>query len=271
MTVTNNIRKTVKYDNKIGWLPDEDLKNEEIISKLKKEKRDGFLSFSWGVWCTSYARYNLIHNLIQLDEFEIYADTDSLKLKEGYNKQVIEDYNKQVIEKLQKVSSDRGIPFERFAPKDSEEIPHCLGLFELDAQYQEFITQGAKKYAYTKWIKKSKVKNKEDVNILEEKEDKYLVLEITVSGVPKSGAKGLKKLEDFKDNFVFEHKDTGKNLLIYNDDQIPFEFKDIDGNKVKLTEKIGSCIVPTTYELGRSEDYINLLSDESSARALYKE
>ena len=47
MTVTNNIRKTVKYDNKIGWLPDEDLKNDEIISKLKKEKRDGFLSFSW--------------------------------------------------------------------------------------------------------------------------------------------------------------------------------------------------------------------------------
>ena len=35
------------------------------------------------------------------------GDTDSLKLKEGYDKQVIDNYNKQVIEKLQKVSSDR--------------------------------------------------------------------------------------------------------------------------------------------------------------------
>ena len=197
-----------------------------------------FYRFRGGVWCTSYARYNLIHNLIQLDEFEIYADTDSLKLKEGYDKQVIDDYNISVEKKLLDVANKLHIPFSRFAPKDSEGVTHCLGLFELDAQYQEFITQGAKKYAYAKWIKKSKVKKKEDFNIIGENEDNYLIIEITVSGVPKSGAKGLKKLEDFTDNFVFKHEDTGKNLLIYNDEQIPFEFTDIDGNQILLTDKI---------------------------------
>lgn len=92
-----------------------------------------------------------------------------------------------------------------------------------------------------------------------------------MSGVPKSGAVGLKRLEDFKDDFVFEHKDTGKNLLIYNEEQKPFEFNDIEGNTVALQDKYGSCIVPTTYVLGRSTDYVNLLTDESSARARYKE
>lgn len=115
--------------------------------------------------------------------------------------------------------------------------------------YDRFITQGAKKYAF-------EIDGK---------------ISITVSGVPKKGAIGLKKLEDFKDDFVFEHKYTGKNLLIYNEEQKPFEFTDVDGNVGVLKDKFGSCIVPTTYVLGRSEDYVNLLTDESSMRAKFKE
>lgn len=141
-----------------------------------------FYRFRGGVWCTSYARYNLIHNLIQLDEYEIYADTDSLKLKEGYNKSVIENYNKQVIEKLKKVTTDLGIPFERFAPKDSKGIEHCLGLFENETKkgrsytYDRFITQAAKKYAV-------EIDGK---------------IEITVSGVPKKRCKRIKKVRRFQ-------------------------------------------------------------------------
>lgn len=254
MTVTNNIRNNVLYDNENGW-KEEDIGNKEILEKLKKEKQKGFLSFSWGTYCTSYARYNLISNLIKLDEFEIYSDTDSLKLKEGYNKKVIEDYNKHVVEKLKRVSEDLDIPFEKFAPKDSKGRNHCLGLFENETEngreftYDRFITQGAKKYAY-------EIDGK---------------ISITVSGVPKKGAIGLKNLEDFKDDFVFEHKDTGKNLLIYNEEQKTFEFTDVEGNIVTLQDKYGSCIVPTTYVLGRSMDYVNLLTDESSMRAKFKE
>lgn len=66
-----------------GWdeIP---LKNEEILEQLEKEKKQGFLSFSWGVWVTAWARNNLLENLIKLDKYVVYADTDSLKLKERF-------------------------------------------------------------------------------------------------------------------------------------------------------------------------------------------
>ena len=87
----------------------------------------------------------------------------------------------------------------------------------------------------------------------------------------KVGAKGLKNLNEFKDNFIFEYKYTHKNLLIYNDEMESFKLKDYKGNIVEVKDKSGCCLVPTTYELGKSEEYAELISDESSARAIYKE
>lgn len=50
-----------------------------------------------------------------------------------------------------------------------------------------------------------------------------------------------------------------------------FEVTDYKGNKQKINEKYGCILIPTTYELGKSEEYAELLSDYSSARAKYKE
>ena len=130
-----------------------------------------------------------------------------------------------------------------------------MGIFELETKgdnkytYDEFITQGAKKYAY-------KTDNK---------------IHITVAGVPKKGASALKTLNDFKDDFVFEYKDTGKNLLMYTEEQTPTLVTDYLGNNYKITEKSGCCILPNSYVLGKSLDYANLINDESSSRARYKE
>ena len=184
MSVTNMIRDEVVYDNVLDWLPDRELTNEEIISKLNDEKKKAFLSFAYGVWVTAYARSNLLKNVIKLDDKVVYCDTDSMKLKEGYDKSIIEDYNNFVVKKLQHVSKLLDIPFEKFAPKDSKGEKHILGVFDNDGKYDEFITQGAKKYAYTKWIDKEKIK--EDTNVQEIKGNKAKVLEITVAGVPKS-------------------------------------------------------------------------------------
>ena len=153
MCVTNNIRDEVIFDNETGW-SERTLTNEEIEKMLGYEKKKGFLSFAWGVWVTAYARYNLISNLIKLDKKVIYADTDSLKIKEGFDENVIKDYNKKVIEKLKKVSHELGINVKRFAPQDKDGKRHILGIFENETKegrkftYDEFITQGAKKYAY---------------------------------------------------------------------------------------------------------------------------
>ena len=250
MSVTNNIRDEVEYDNETGWseIP---ISNEEILKKLEEEEKTGFLSFAYGVWITAYARNNLLKNLMKLDPYVVYCDTDSLKLKEGYNKQVIEDYNKFVERKIKHVSEVLNIPLEKYAPKDIKGKERMLGLFDDDGHYKEFITQGAKKYAY---------KTEDDS------------IHITVSGVPKSGAKALKgDLNNFRNDLVFEFKDTKKNLLIYTDEQEPVEIEDYLGNKEIVNDVSGCCILPTTYILGKSQEYEHLLSDESAKRAIYNE
>ena len=234
MSVTNMIRDEVLYDNELDWT-ERELENAEIIAKLNEEKKKAFLSFAYGVWVTAYARSNLIKNVIQLDEYVVYCDTDSMKLKEGYDKTVIEKYNKFVIQKLKHVSKLLDIPYEKFSPKDSKGERHILGVFDNDGQYDEFITQGAKKYAYTKWIDKEKIK--EDTNVQEIKGKKAKVLEITVSGVPKSGALGLKNLSEFKDNFVFDFKYTNKNLLMYCENQEKCTIIDYQGNEYTVEDK----------------------------------
>ena len=250
MSVTNNIKDNVVFDNEDGW-KEVPLINEEIKALLEKEQKAGFLSFSYGVWVTAWARYNLLSNLIKFDKNVIYADTDSLKLYGNYDKMIIENYNKEVENKIKEVAKELEIDIEKFQPKDSKGIKHILGVFEHDASYDKFITQGAKKYAYI--------------------DSKDKEIHITVSGVPKKGAKALKKLEDFKDNFIFKYEDTGKNLLIYNDEMESFELEDYQGNKELINAKYGCSLVPTTYELGKSEEYAYLISDDSAKRAIFKE
>ena len=86
-----------------------------------------------------------------------------------------------------------------------------------------------------------------------------------------NGAKALKNLKDFNDDFVFSHEDTNKNLMIYNDEMYDFELTDYQGNKELLKNRYGVVCVPTTYVLGKSLEYATLISDESSERAIYNE
>lgn len=180
------------------------------------------------------------------------GDTDSIKVEnKKFDKKVIDDYNKKVEEKIRKASDDLEIPIERFKPKDVKGKERMLGIFDHDADYKEFITQGAKKYAYI--------------------DKKYGEIHITCSGVPKKGAKALKSLSEFKDNFVFDYKYTDKNLCVYNENMEKFTLLDYKGKSKEVTDKYGVILIPTTYELGKSEEYSNLISDESSKRAIFKE
>ena len=256
MTVTNTIRNDVTYDNVLGW-GEEELSNEKIIELLEKEKKKGFLSFSTGVWVTAYARNNLLSNLIKLDNRSLYCDTDSIKVFEGYDKNIIKEYNKKVKERIKYVSEILNIPIEKYSPKDIKGEEHLLGVFECETKgddpftYKRFITQGAKKYAI---------------------EDFKGNIKITVAGVPKKkGAKCLNKIEDFRDDLLFKSSITGKQTLIYLDEQVENELIDYQGNKYINTDKTGCCLIPCSYVLGKAIDYANLISDESSKRAIYKE
>ena len=86
------------------------------------------------------------------------------------------------------------------------------------------------------------------------------------------GVSALKgKNENFRDNLVFDFKDTNKNMIIYVENQEETILKDYKGLEYKVHDITGCSIIPTTYILGKSEEYLNLITDESSNRAIYKE
>lgn len=253
MTVTNTIRADVEFLNFDEWV-ERPLSNQAIMEKLSKDKKRGFLNFAWGVWCTAYARDNLLRRVLDLDQYVVYCDTDSCKVVQGYDKSIFEKYNQSVEDKIKKVSELRGIPYERFAPADIKGNSHLLGVFECETgkgrsvTYDEFITQGAKKYAY-----------KIDGEI-----------HVTVSGVPKSGgAKCLSSLDEFRDDLVFDFEHTNKLTLAYNDNQIPVDITDYLGNTYTVKDKSGICMLPTTYKLGKAYDYADLIND-STERARFR-
>ena len=72
MAVTNTIKSEVTFDNETGWKTT-DIDNDTILDLLNKEKKKAFLSFSYGVFCTAYARRNLISNLLDLDKYVVYS------------------------------------------------------------------------------------------------------------------------------------------------------------------------------------------------------
>ena len=152
----------------------------------------------------------------------------------------------------------------KYMPNDKKGIKHVLGVFDNDGHYDEFVTQGAKKYAYRQYE-----------NIYGFKKDycfrKEHNLHITVAGVPKSGVKALKNdIRNFKDNLIFDFKDTNKNILIYADNQISVELTDYQGNTEMVKDKSGCCLLPTTYILGKAIEYASLVEDDTTKRAKYK-
>ena len=250
MCVTNTIKDECIFKDDEWTLTV--LSNFDIIDKLNNDYKKGFLSFAYGVWVTSYARYNLLSNVKLLDEYVVYCDTDSIKLVDEYDINVIYNYNKSVDDKISKVANFYDIDINRFSPIDCYGIPHKIGLFDKDGEYLYFKTLGAKKYSYVDKAKKE--------------------LHITVAGVPKEGVVALKNdINNFNDSLFFNASDTGKKQIFYNDEQPTLKVIDYLGNADIITEKKGICLMPCSYTLSKSLVYAPNLSDISSKRKKYKE
>lgn len=238
MCVTNLIKDSFEFVNN-EWGDVQPLTDIEVTEKLR-DIANSYATFvvpQWGVFCTAYARRNLWENILKLDEDLVYADTDSLKFINDHTS-VIESYNRKIVKKLKQACKENDIDTALLEPLDINGDSHMLGVFDNDGNYKRFCTMGAKKYAY---------------------EDKK-GLHITVSGVnSKTGAKGLKRLENFKKGFLFDYDSAGKKLISYNDSQIPIEIVDEYGNTESRTEHFGVCLRDNVYKLGIEssyEDYI---------------
>ena len=59
-------------------------------------------------------------------------DTDSIKLIQGYDKNIIEEYNKTVIKRIENVSKLLKIDISKYKPTDKKGREHLIGLFEYE-------------------------------------------------------------------------------------------------------------------------------------------
>lgn len=214
-------------DYKVKTLPDMD--PEEI------EKRLHSLAFcyQWGVYTTALARKQLQDAINLCGDKIIYCDTDSVKTLGDAPIHKLNDKLKTVAENMGAYAKDR-----------SGKV-HYIGVFEFDGHYKQFITQGAKRYAYI---------------------DDHDKMGITVSGVTKTineetgvpfAVEELKTLKNFKPGMIWEK--AGGTAAVYNDED-DFEYTDPEtGKSVHIGKNV--AIIPTTYKMTYSKDYESLLRD----------
>lgn len=271
---TNYITDKVDWDTALGkWLGEgmaeadrkkaTELTEDELITAICDRKGKDMMWYPWGVWISSGARHHLWENIIKMDDFVIYGDTDSLKYI-GNHDDVIEENNKQCRVEMEKFVNrardylQKNGKLEEFETKyGAVDMEHLgvLGSFDLDGEYSEFRTLGAKKYAYRydlKYAQKMAEKKYKKTGDLKELEPDQRI-HITVSGVNKSqGWKGLNDdMENFCDNMTFSYEHSGRLIRFYCDNQPDIDIKDFNGDVYHLhNQKHGTCLQPTTYVLG---------------------
>ena len=242
MMVTDTVRDEVVFSGN-EWKDNHELTMKEIEDALERAKDPNrcFLSYAWGVWVTAWGRWALwsVITAPGCDEAIIYDDTDSVKFSKKKSKGCVEKaiatYNAEIMEELRKAMIWHGLPLDSFRPKDRKGKEHPMGVFEKEAIYEEFITQGAKKYAY-----------RLDGEV-----------HTTVAGVAKTyrdedGRKHvfLQDLHKFKTGLKWDYKHSGRTVAFYPEDQTPVT---VQGHT--FTERFGVCIAPTEYTLGVTDEF----------------
>jgi len=199
---------------------------------LKKLLKNAAFPYQWGVYTTAYARKQLQDAIKLCGDKLIYCDTDSVKTA-----------GPVPINKLNDKLLQAAIHNNAFAD-DMNGKRHFIGLFEDDGHYDQFITQGAKRYAYIS--------------------DGHMG--ITVAGVTKKinektgipfAVEELKTLARFRPGMKWEK--AGGTMAVYNDND-DFDYTDPDtGNTIHISKNV--AIVPSTYVMTHSRDYKRLLNE----------
>ena len=230
MSATDPIHQEIRYNGgdyqRSGY---ETMTAEEIEKALK----GAAFPYQWGVYTTAYARKQLQDAIKLCGDKIIYCDTDSVKTLGDVPIHLLNDDLRKRAEIVGAYADDMN--GER----------HYIGVFEPDGHYQQFITQGAKRYAYIKDNGK---------------------MGVTVAGVSTEineetgvsfAVEELKTLKRFKPGMKWEK--AGGTQAVYNDAD-DFDYTDpATGNKVHITKNV--AIIPSTYIMTHSRDYSLLLKE----------
>lgn len=202
----------------------------EIKREIEKKLKNAKFPYQWGVYVCSYARAQLQRAIDAAGDTIAYCDTDSIKCVGNVD---IRPLNDEQMKKAKRAGA---------VAKDKNGKEHYIGIFENDGMYDQFITQGAKRYAYMT--------------------DGHMG--ITVAGVTKVknektgvpfAVEELKTLDRFKPGMLW--KKAGGTRAIYNDSD-NFDYEK-DGHRVHIGSNV--CIVDSTYMMSYSRDYYLLLKE----------
>ena len=210
--------------------------NVDDKERLEKYEKKGFLPYQWGVWVTAWARWTLEEAIKEAGDDFVYTDTDSVKSMRKLDLKEFNSYAK-------KLSMENGA-----YAIDPKGYTHHMGVYEQEGLYKEFVTLGAKKYCYV---------------------DESGGLHITLSGVSKDGVKELEKydgIRSFKNDFVFTES---AGLCSKYNDFPPMKEIIINGKSCEVTSNV--ALIPTTYQIGQTEDYKKILEDSRKIIEILRE
>ena len=220
MIVTDIIRQENLFNDQ--WEKGENSTLEEYYSN-----RNNFLTYQWGLFVTAICRTNLQKAIDKIGLDCVYIDTDSVKYV-GKHDDVFEQINQEMIDWC---TQNDIINYVNVGNHK-----YFLGLYDKEKGYDEFVTLGAKKYAFNQNGK----------------------IGITVAGLnKKSGAKELERkggLSIFK--IGTEFFDSGRKTVYYNDDKK--HFLTVQGCQIENASNI--ALVDSSYTLGMTDVMLSILN-----------
>lgn len=227
MTAQRPARMLFVYDGLVLQLDEE----TNIEQEYKKSYYKQWMPFSWGVWCTAWARWELeqmINNVLEQGGEFYYTDTDSVKY---FGDVDWTEYNKEQIA----LAKAHGC-----YAKDQKGDVHYMGVAEDDGFYAEFVTWGSKRYAYNY--------------------EKGGESHVTIAGVNKNkGGAELDRaggLPALQPDFIF--RDAGGTVSYYNDLKDPL-IAIVEGKQIPVISNV--VIKDSTYEMGLTTEYAQLIDN----------
>lgn len=243
MFVSDIVHDTYEYQETTREIEKKQSNKEEQEKKLQDyySSRNSFLPYQVGIYITAYARERLQQGIDLVGNDVIYCDTDSIKfLNREINESKFQSLNDEVLKLKEQIKKDNDVAFW----VDDK----IMGIWDKEEPYKEFVTMGAKKYAFKHY------------------DDK---IGVTVSGLnKKKGAIELENgngLKDFKVGKVFN--DSGRTASEFVNVDKPFILT--INNEDIVT---GSCIniYDVTYTLGMTGRMIDFLANPETFYEMYK-
>ena len=226
------------------------LTEEEMRKNIEKNNNSmtRFLYYPWGVYITSYARFNLWTAILTLGDDYIYSDTDSIKVFAG---------SERLQEYLEKYHHDLDLKFswmlecrkkftkDDLSPKDIKGKERPIGVWDYEGRYDLFKTLGSKRYM---------TYDGEGI-------------EPTVAGI---SPKNLKRYLDdqsitvkeefdmFEDGLHVPQEYTGKLASIYYSD-VDMDVVDYQGRPYHVKQKYGVHLKPVDFTLTMAGSFLDLI------------